>query len=91
MMPETVITLQVSNLETETHGTASESTSERAAAGAQPPASAAVKLWSRRRRVLFNVESSHGPSRKSSVSAGLNNKKALLLLFSVATAAERRS
>lgn len=39
-MPETVITLQVSNLETETHGTPSESTSERTAAGsAQPSAS----------------------------------------------------
>lgn len=38
VVPETVITLQVSNLETETHGTPSESTSECAAGGAQPPA-----------------------------------------------------
>lgn len=47
-MPESVITLQVSNLETETRGTASESTSERSAAAiaAGPPAGAAAKLWS---------------------------------------------
>lgn len=37
VMLETVITLQVSNLQTETRGTPSESTSERIACGAQLP------------------------------------------------------
>lgn len=42
-MPETVITLQVSNLETETRGTACESPSARSAIAAGPPAGAAAK------------------------------------------------
>lgn len=59
-VPETVITLQVSNLETETRGTASESTSERAAGGLLEQL---VNYGGA--CVLFKVESRHQPRTRT--------------------------
>lgn len=56
-VPETVITLQVSNLGTETHaGHHLNQHPSAPAAALQLPPRAAAKLWSRRPSVLFNVE-----------------------------------
>lgn len=56
-VPETVITLQVSNLGTEAHaGHRLNHHQSAPAAVLRPPPGAAAKLWSRRPSVLFNVE-----------------------------------